>query len=117
MNNYTERTLKNPPFHAMLRSGVPLTPCFALVLQAFENCQKVPVVIGSPRVIWAVIITSFVYTIFSASFWDGLLVTGSYVWITNTKNVSSTNHYHCVTSVLFARPAKLAIIQMIFFPN
>lgn len=44
--------------------------------------------IGSARTAWCCVLAAVLATVLSAVFWNGLLITGGYFWVTNTENVS-----------------------------
>lgn len=45
--------------------------------------------IGSPQTLWGVFLLSLVFTLCSVFFWNKILVTGAYFWVTNDNVVSA----------------------------
>ncbi|CAM9979440.1 unnamed protein product, partial [Ectocarpus fasciculatus] len=67
-------------------SSMAIALLIASIVQAFSKMRRVPRVIGSSRVIWSCIIVAVGLALLSASFWKDIYVTGSYFWVTNTKD-------------------------------
>ncbi|CBJ31674.1 hypothetical protein Esi_0273_0022 [Ectocarpus siliculosus] len=64
-------------------SSMAISLLIASIVQAFSKMRRVPRVIGSSRVIWSCVFVAMGLTLLSAPFWNDVLVTGSYFWITN----------------------------------
>ncbi len=56
--------------------------------QSFAKCRRVPSKIGSLRASYLCIGLALALTVLSAMFWNGVVVTGGYFWVTNTDSVS-----------------------------
>ncbi|CAM9911634.1 unnamed protein product [Ectocarpus sp. 12 AP-2014] len=67
-------------------SSVAIALLIASIVQAFSKMRRVPRVIGSSRVIWSCVVVAMGLTLLSAPFWNDVLVTGSYFWITNSND-------------------------------
>ncbi|CAM9807204.1 unnamed protein product, partial [Ectocarpus sp. 13 AM-2016] len=63
-----------------------MTVPLLIVRIAFSKMRRVPRVIGSSRVIWSCVVVAMGLTLLSAPFWNDVLVTGSYFWITNSND-------------------------------
>ncbi|CAN0114455.1 unnamed protein product [Ectocarpus fasciculatus] len=69
-------------------SSLAIAILIASIVQSFVKLRRVPTMIGCARVAWGCLGLAIVATIFSAVFWNGVLITGGYFWVTNTSNVS-----------------------------
>ena len=58
-------------------------------MKSFVKFRRVPTMIGSARAALWCVTAAVLATVLSAAFWNGLLITGGYVWVTNTDTVSA----------------------------
>ncbi|CAN0113956.1 unnamed protein product, partial [Scytosiphon promiscuus] len=67
-------------------SSLAIAVLIASVVQAFSRMRRVPRVIGTTRVVWGSVAAAVGLSLFSAPFWNDIVVTGSYFWVTNNSN-------------------------------
>lgn len=61
--------------------------------QSFVKFRRVPTVIGSARTSYLCVAAAVLATVLSAVFWNGILITGGYFWVSNNDNVSLLSKY------------------------
>eukprot|EP00903_Cladosiphon_okamuranus_P019509 g17940.t1 len=69
-------------------SSFAITILIASIVQSFVTFRRVPTMIGSARAALWCVAAAVLATVLSAAFWNGLLITGGYFWVTNTDDVS-----------------------------
>ncbi|CAN0113754.1 unnamed protein product [Scytosiphon promiscuus] len=69
-------------------SSLAMAILIARIVQSFSKLRRVPSMIGSARAAWGCVAAAVFATILSAVFWNGIIVTGGYFWVTNTGSES-----------------------------
>eukprot|EP00752_Nemacystus_decipiens_P008223 g7353.t1 len=69
-------------------SSLAIAILIASIVQSFAKFRLVPATIGSGRAALWCVTAAVLATVLSAVFWNGLLITGGYFWVTNTENES-----------------------------
>ncbi|CAB1103465.1 unnamed protein product [Ectocarpus sp. CCAP 1310/34] len=69
-------------------SSLAIAILIASIVQSFVTLRRVPTMIGSTRAACVCVVLAVLATVLSAVFWNGVLITGGYFWVTNTSNES-----------------------------
>ncbi|CAN0482834.1 unnamed protein product [Ectocarpus sp. 12 AP-2014] len=69
-------------------SSLAIAILIASIVQSFVKLKRVPTMIGSKRAACVCLVLAILATVLSAVFWNGVLITGGYFWVTNTSNES-----------------------------
>ncbi|CBJ31672.1 hypothetical protein Esi_0273_0019 [Ectocarpus siliculosus] len=69
-------------------SSLAIAILIASIVQSFVKLRRVPTMIGSTRAACVCLVLAILATVLSAVFWNGVLITGGYFWVTNTGNES-----------------------------
>eukprot|EP00904_Undaria_pinnatifida_P011635 jgi/Undpi1/7601/HiC_scaffold_23.g10074.m1 len=67
-------------------SSLSIAIVITRIVQAFSHLRRVPSVVGSVQTVWRCTALAIALSCCSVPFWNDVMVTGAYFWVTNSSN-------------------------------